>query len=188
MFHWKCHIPGKPGTDWEGGFYPLTLEFTEDYPAKPPKVRVGAETRVAKMTADGPLAASWSSRCRMLPLRLCLRLTALCSICRNADYSFQAIWLFATSCTNMLCTVAYALMPGICDGHWLIVALKELAMCRNLTSVLRALLLGGTWGACQLCADACCVAAAQCKFPVNFFHQNVYPSGTVCLSILNEVS
>ncbi len=39
MFRWKCHIPGKPGTDWEGGFYPLTLEFTEDYPAKPPKVR-----------------------------------------------------------------------------------------------------------------------------------------------------
>ena len=27
----------------------------------------------------------------------------------------------------------------------------------------------------------------QCKFPPNFFHQNVYPSGTVCLSILNEV-
>ena len=27
----------------------------------------------------------------------------------------------------------------------------------------------------------------QCKFPVGFFHQNVYPSGTVCLSILNEV-
>ena len=31
---------GKKGTDWEGGFYPLTMEFTEDYPAKPPKVRV----------------------------------------------------------------------------------------------------------------------------------------------------
>ena len=28
----------------------------------------------------------------------------------------------------------------------------------------------------------------QCKFPANFFHPNVYPSGTVCLSILNEVS
>lgn len=38
MFRWKCYIPGKPGTDWLGGFYPMTLEFTEDYPAKPPKV------------------------------------------------------------------------------------------------------------------------------------------------------
>lgn len=35
---WKCYIPGKKGTDWEGGFYPLTMEFTDDYPAKPPKV------------------------------------------------------------------------------------------------------------------------------------------------------
>ena len=28
----------------------------------------------------------------------------------------------------------------------------------------------------------------QCKFRQSFFHPNVYPSGTVCLSILNEVS
>lgn len=28
----------------------------------------------------------------------------------------------------------------------------------------------------------------KCKFPAGFFHPNVYPSGTVCLSILNEDS
>lgn len=39
---WKCFIPGKPGTDWEGGFYPLSMEFSEDYPTKPPKVRARA--------------------------------------------------------------------------------------------------------------------------------------------------
>ncbi len=38
LMKWKCHIPGKQGTDWEGGFYPLTMEFSEDYPTKPPKV------------------------------------------------------------------------------------------------------------------------------------------------------
>jgi len=27
----------------------------------------------------------------------------------------------------------------------------------------------------------------QCKFPAGFYHPNIYPSGTVCLSILNEV-
>ncbi|XP_038901078.1 SUMO-conjugating enzyme SCE1 isoform X2 [Benincasa hispida] len=26
-------------TDWEGGFFPLTLNFSEDYPSKPPKCR-----------------------------------------------------------------------------------------------------------------------------------------------------
>lgn len=35
---WKCSIPGREGTDWQGGFFPLTMEFSEDYPAKPPKV------------------------------------------------------------------------------------------------------------------------------------------------------
>lgn len=26
-------------TDWEGGYYPLTLHFSEDYPSKPPKCK-----------------------------------------------------------------------------------------------------------------------------------------------------
>ncbi|KDO84098.1 hypothetical protein CISIN_1g031420mg [Citrus sinensis] len=34
---WECIIPGKTGTDWEGGYFPLTLYFSEDYPSKPPK-------------------------------------------------------------------------------------------------------------------------------------------------------
>eukprot|EP00252_Welwitschia_mirabilis_P025011 TRINITY_DN765_c0_g1_i2.p1 TRINITY_DN765_c0_g1~~TRINITY_DN765_c0_g1_i2.p1 ORF type:complete len:169 (-),score=26.44 TRINITY_DN765_c0_g1_i2:335-841(-) len=36
---WQCIIPGKTGTDWEGGFYPLTIYFSEDYPSKPPKCK-----------------------------------------------------------------------------------------------------------------------------------------------------
>ena len=32
-------IPGKKSTLWEAGFYPLTMEFSEDYPSKPPKCR-----------------------------------------------------------------------------------------------------------------------------------------------------
>lgn len=40
LMKWKCHIPGKADTDWDGGFYPLALEFSEDYPTKPPKVHV----------------------------------------------------------------------------------------------------------------------------------------------------
>lgn len=37
---WNCHIPGKANTDWDGGYFPLTMEFSEDYPAKPPKVNL----------------------------------------------------------------------------------------------------------------------------------------------------
>ncbi|KAI6180174.1 UBC core domain-containing protein [Aphelenchoides besseyi] len=39
LMQWQCAIPGKPGTIWEGGLYPLTMTFREDYPATPPKVR-----------------------------------------------------------------------------------------------------------------------------------------------------
>ncbi|EFA82218.1 putative E2 enzyme Ubc9 [Heterostelium album PN500] len=39
LFMWECGIPGVTGTLWEGGVYPLTMEFSEDYPSKPPKCR-----------------------------------------------------------------------------------------------------------------------------------------------------
>jgi len=39
MMKWESGIPGKPGTDWEGGVYKVTMEFTEEYPSKPPKCK-----------------------------------------------------------------------------------------------------------------------------------------------------
>ena len=36
---WDCVVPGRPETPWEGADYQLALEFTQDYPSKPPKVR-----------------------------------------------------------------------------------------------------------------------------------------------------
>mmetsp|Transcript_11450 Transcript_11450/g.32502 ORF Transcript_11450/g.32502 Transcript_11450/m.32502 type:complete len:157 (+) Transcript_11450:138-608(+) len=33
---WNCMIPGKNGTDWEGGLYPVQLKFTNDYPSVAP--------------------------------------------------------------------------------------------------------------------------------------------------------
>ncbi|CAD7697652.1 unnamed protein product [Ostreobium quekettii] len=39
LLRWKCHIPGRPNTLWEGGFYPMTMEFPEEYPTKPPKCK-----------------------------------------------------------------------------------------------------------------------------------------------------
>ncbi|EGG14906.1 putative E2 enzyme Ubc9 [Cavenderia fasciculata] len=39
MFIWQCGIPGVEKTIWEGGVYPMTIEFSEDYPSRPPKCR-----------------------------------------------------------------------------------------------------------------------------------------------------
>ena len=34
---WRCGIPGKAGTIWEGGVYTMRMAFSADYPTKPPK-------------------------------------------------------------------------------------------------------------------------------------------------------
>eukprot|EP00177_Eucheuma_denticulatum_P002508 GFKZ01004504.1.p1 GENE.GFKZ01004504.1~~GFKZ01004504.1.p1 ORF type:complete len:158 (-),score=12.26 GFKZ01004504.1:537-1010(-) len=39
LMRWECGIPGKENTQWAGGIYKLALEFTDDYPSRPPKCR-----------------------------------------------------------------------------------------------------------------------------------------------------
>ncbi|WZN58575.1 ubiquitin-conjugating enzyme E2 [Chloropicon roscoffensis] len=39
MFRWKCHIPGRKDTIWEGGYYPISIDFPEEYPQRPPKCK-----------------------------------------------------------------------------------------------------------------------------------------------------
>ena len=39
LMKWVTGIPGKEGTDWSGGLYKVVMEFTEEYPSKPPKCK-----------------------------------------------------------------------------------------------------------------------------------------------------
>eukprot|EP00826_Nyctotherus_ovalis_P041648 TRINITY_DN4232_c0_g1_i18.p1 TRINITY_DN4232_c0_g1~~TRINITY_DN4232_c0_g1_i18.p1 ORF type:complete len:179 (+),score=50.38 TRINITY_DN4232_c0_g1_i18:113-649(+) len=39
LYKWEAGIPGKEKTLWEGGVYKLVIEFSEDYPNKPPKCK-----------------------------------------------------------------------------------------------------------------------------------------------------
>lgn len=38
IMRWECIVPGKAGTEWEEGYYPCTLQFSEDYPSRAPIV------------------------------------------------------------------------------------------------------------------------------------------------------
>jgi ubiquitin-conjugating enzyme E2 A len=39
LFRWNAVIFGPDETEWEGGIFKLIMEFSEDYPNKPPKVK-----------------------------------------------------------------------------------------------------------------------------------------------------
>ncbi|CAB9504358.1 SUMO-conjugating enzyme UBC9 [Seminavis robusta] len=39
IMKWNAGVPGKEGTDWEGGVYKVAMEFSADYPSKPPKCK-----------------------------------------------------------------------------------------------------------------------------------------------------
>lgn len=39
VFKWRVTIFGPAGTPYEGGYYPATLEFPDDYPNHPPKMK-----------------------------------------------------------------------------------------------------------------------------------------------------
>ena len=39
IMKWEAGIPGKEGTDWENGIFKVSMEFSDDYPSKPPKCK-----------------------------------------------------------------------------------------------------------------------------------------------------
>jgi hypothetical protein len=43
---WETGVPGKEGTDWEGGVFKVSMEFSEDYPSKPPKCKSNARLKI----------------------------------------------------------------------------------------------------------------------------------------------
>lgn len=50
---WDCIVPGKEGTDWEGGHYPVTMYFSEDYPTNPPVCKLPAGLLHPNVFPDG---------------------------------------------------------------------------------------------------------------------------------------
>ena len=39
LMKWEVGIPGKEATDWQGGLFKVLMEFSEEYPSKPPKCK-----------------------------------------------------------------------------------------------------------------------------------------------------
>ncbi|MEW5310051.1 MAG: hypothetical protein WDW38_001883 [Sanguina aurantia] len=72
MMLWKCKVPGKAGTSWEGGLYPVSLAFSTSYPAKPPtasfppgffhpNVYPGGQVCLSILNDDPDMCGAWKA-------------------------------------------------------------------------------------------------------------------------------
>ena len=55
LFFWEAIIFGPEDTIWEGGIFMLTLEFSEEYPNKPPKVKFTSKMFHPNIYNDGSI-------------------------------------------------------------------------------------------------------------------------------------
>jgi ubiquitin-conjugating enzyme E2 I len=39
LMKWDCGVPGKKDTIYEGGLFKLELQFSDEYPSKPPQIK-----------------------------------------------------------------------------------------------------------------------------------------------------
>lgn len=58
LLRWDCKIPGKKGTIWENGLYPVTLQFFNDYPVKAPVVSFPKGFKHPNVFDDGKVCLS----------------------------------------------------------------------------------------------------------------------------------
>lgn len=52
---WEAVIFGPEETPWEGGSFRLTLDFTEDYPSRPPSVKFKSDIFHPNVYNDGSI-------------------------------------------------------------------------------------------------------------------------------------
>lgn len=48
---WETGVPGKENTNWEGGVFKVSMEFSEDYPSKPPKCKSQIENYTRRVSS-----------------------------------------------------------------------------------------------------------------------------------------
>jgi hypothetical protein len=74
MFLWEAGIPGKDGSDWAGGVFKVRMEFSEEYPSRPPKCKL----HTVLFSIDMHLV-SWFGLARVHCIALRMQSRFLCS-------------------------------------------------------------------------------------------------------------
>ena len=55
FYKWYAYIEGAEGTIWDSGVFKLSIEFCDNYPQKPPKVRFATKIYHPNVYGDGSI-------------------------------------------------------------------------------------------------------------------------------------
>uniref|UniRef100_A0A1B0EU88 SUMO-conjugating enzyme UBC9 n=1 Tax=Lutzomyia longipalpis TaxID=7200 RepID=A0A1B0EU88_LUTLO len=167
---WECAIPGKKGTPWEGGLFRLRMIFKDDFPTSPPKCKFEPPLFHPNVYPSGTVCLSlldeekdW--RPAITIKQILLGIQASGKIKRPA---VKEIGFVARPTKNpdgsLNLMVWECAIPGKKGTPW----------------------EGGLFRLRMIFKDDFPTSPPKCKFEPPLFHPNVYPSGTVCLSLLDE--
>ncbi|PHT32680.1 N-alpha-acetyltransferase 50 [Capsicum baccatum] len=99
-------------TDWEGGFYPLTIHFSEDYPSKPPKCKFPVGFFHLNVYPSGTVCLSILNEDSIRGL-CCFFVLFLCSVTVFNEYD---VYDYSLTSPNIL-PFFYVLPPPITDQY-----------------------------------------------------------------------
>ncbi|KAF3620349.1 Sumo-conjugating enzyme ubc9 [Capsicum annuum] len=99
-------------TDWEGGFYPLTIHFSEDYPSKPPKCKFPVGFFYLNVYPSGTVCLLILNEDSIHGL-CCFFVLFLCSVTVFNEYD---VYEYSLTSPNIL-PFFYVLPPPIIDQY-----------------------------------------------------------------------
>lgn len=110
---WNAVIFGPHDTPFEDGTFKLTIEFTEEYPNKPPTVRFVSKVFHPNVYADGGICLDilqnrWSPTYDVSAILTSIQVNSLCSMFELIDFIILNVLPFALLSsswwmTNLLC-------------------------------------------------------------------------------------
>ncbi|EEF44227.1 ubiquitin-conjugating enzyme E2 D1 [Ricinus communis] len=89
VFKWQAAIMGPPDTPYEGGVFFLSIEFTDDYPFNPPKVKFLTKVFHPNISHDGSIHVDILGRQWSPALGIEKLLLSICSLLPDPNVKFQ---------------------------------------------------------------------------------------------------
>ncbi|CAN7134276.1 unnamed protein product, partial [Brassica rapa subsp. narinosa] len=173
---WNAVIFGPDDTPWDGGTFKLSLQFSEDYPNKPPTVRFVSRMFHPNIYADGSICLDilqnqWSPIYDVAAILTSIQ-SLLCDPNPNSPANSEAARMYSESKREYNRRVR---------DFW-VLTLLVLWICRPDDSPWD----GGTFKLSLQFSEDYPNKPPRVRFVSRMFHPNIYVDGRICLDILQN--